>query len=127
MKRHTAQWVLKVEDDMEVARTVAGLARPKRDAACFHCQQAAEKYLKALMQDLGLVVPRTHNLLSLLNHLMSHDATLASLRRELRSLSRYAVELRYPGIRATTRGMHAALRHAERVRRELRARLGLPP
>jgi hypothetical protein len=48
------------------------------------------------------------------------------LRRGLRSLTRYAVEFRYPGVRATTQRMQAALRHAERVRRELRARLGLP-
>ena len=127
MKRRTAQWVLKAEEDMEVARTVAALARPKRDAACFHCQQAAEKYLKALLHELGLAVPRTHNLLTLLSLLLPHDATLARFRRGLRSLTRYAVEFRYPGVRATTRRMQTALRHAARVRRELRARLGLPP
>jgi HEPN domain-containing protein len=127
MKRHTAQWVLKAEDDIEVARAVAALARPKRDAACFHCQQSAEKYLKALLQELGLVVPKTHNLLTLLHRLLPHDPTLAPLRVGLRSLTRYAVEFRYPGVRATARRMQSALRHAERVRRELRARLGLPP
>lgn len=50
MKRHTAKWVLKAEDDIESARTLAALAKPKRDVVCFHCQQAAEKYLKALLQ-----------------------------------------------------------------------------
>lgn len=127
MKRHTAQWVLKAEDDIESARILAALAKPKRDAACFHCQQAAEKYLKALLQELGLVVPRTHELNKLLNLLLPHDGTLASLRRGLRSLTRYAVDFRYPGVRATTRRMRAALRQAERVRTELRVRLGLPP
>ena len=127
MKRQTAQWVLKAEDDIESARTLAALAKPKRDAACFHCQQAAEKYLKALLQELGLVVPRTHELNKLLNLLLPHDGTLALLRRGLRSLTRYAVDFRYPGIRATTRRMRAALRHPEHVRTELRARLGLPP
>ncbi len=127
MKRHTAQWVLKAEEDMEAARSLAVLAKPKRDAACFHCQQSAEKYLKALQQELGLAVPRTHDLEDLLDLLLHHDATLAPLRRSLGSLTRYAVEFRYPGVRATTRRMHAALRQAERVRQELRARLGLPP
>ncbi len=127
MKRHTAQWVLKAEEDMEVARTAAALAKPKRDAACFHCQQSAEKYLKALLQEAGLAVPRTHELEDLLDLLLPHDATLARLRRSLRSLTPYAVNFRYPGARATTRRMQAALRHAERVRRELRVRLGLPP
>ena len=77
MKRHTAQWVLKAEDDIESARTLAALAKPKRDAACFHCQQAAEKYLKALLQEIGLAVPRTHKLEDLLDLLLPHDATLA--------------------------------------------------
>ena len=126
MKRHTAQWVLKAEEDMEAARSLAALARPKRDAACFHCQQSAEKYLKALLQELGLAVPRTHNLNDLLNRLLPHDATLAPLRRGLKGLTRHAVDYRYPGLRARTREMQTALRIAERVRAELRTRLGLP-
>ncbi len=75
MKHHTAQWVLKAEDDMEIARNLAALAKPKRDGACFHCQQSAEKYLKALLQELGLAVPRTHELEDLLDLLLPHDAT----------------------------------------------------
>jgi hypothetical protein len=63
----------------------------------------------------------------LLDLLLPYDATLAPLRRSAASLTKYAVEYRYPGLRATTRQMRSALRIAERVRRELRARLGLPP
>jgi len=126
MKRHTAQWVLKAEEDTEVARSLAAQAKPKRDAICFHCQQAAEKYLKALLQELGLPVPRTHDLEDLLDLLLPHDATLKPLRRGLASLTRYAVEHRYPGPRARTREMQSALRNAKRVRAELRSRLGLP-
>ena len=59
--------------------------------------------------------------------LVPHDATLAPLRRALIALSRYAVEYRYPGVRATTRRMGSALRHAQRVRTVVRARLGLQP
>jgi HEPN domain-containing protein len=126
MKRHTAQWVLKAEDDIESARALAGLAKPQRDAACFHCQQAAEKYLKALLQERGAAVPKTHNLTDLLVLLLPYDATLAALRRGLKSLKRYAVDYRYPGLRARMREMRSALRIAEHVRAELRTRLGLP-
>jgi hypothetical protein len=72
-------------------------------------------------------VPKTHILNDLLNLLLPFDATLAPLRRALRSLTWYAVEYRYPGFRSTIRRMQAALRHVERVRTELRRRLGLPP
>jgi hypothetical protein len=72
-------------------------------------------------------VPRTHNLKDLLDLLLPHDGTLTPLRRCLLSLSRYAVDYRYPGERATQRQLQAALRHAGRVRREVRVRLALPP
>jgi hypothetical protein len=71
-------------------------------------------------------VPRSHILNDLLNLLVPHDATLASLRRAAKSLTPYAANFRYPGAWATTRRMEAALRQAQRVRTELRARLGLP-
>lgn len=64
---------------------------------------------------------------SLLNLLVPLDPTLRPLRRILRSLERYAVDYRYPDENATSRQMRAALRHAERVRAEVRTRLGLRP
>jgi len=126
MKRLTREWVDKAEEDIGAARDSAARTPPRRNVACFHCQQAAEKYLKALLQELGVAVPKTHNLKPLLDLLLPYDATLARLRRILLSLTKCAVDYRYPGARATTRQMQAALRHAERVRTELRARLGLP-
>ena len=107
------------------ARKLAVTKPPLHDLACFHCQQAAEKYLKALLQEWGLPVPRTHNLEDLLNLLLPHDATLRRLRRGLRYLSQFAVDYRYPGLQATRRQVQAALRWMERVRQEARTRLGL--
>jgi HEPN domain-containing protein len=126
MKRQTAKWVRKAEEDWEGARDLAARKPPLRDLACFHCQQAAEKYLKALLQEIGAAIPKTHDLRKLLNLLLPHDPTLAPLRRGLLPLSRCAVEYRYPGVRATRRRMEAALRRADGVRGEMRARLGLP-
>jgi HEPN domain-containing protein len=127
MTPEAAQWVRYAEEDLLGARALAIASQPLRNLVCFHCQQSAEKYLKALVQDLGLVVPRTHDLEELLDLLLPHDATLAKRRRGLRSLTRYAVGFRYPGIRATTRQMQAALRETGIVRRELRLRLGIRP
>jgi HEPN domain-containing protein len=118
MKSETAKWVRKAEEDWAGARKLAGEEPPLRDLVCFHCQRAAEKYLKA-------VVPKTHDLESLLDLLLPGDATLAGLRRTVASLARYAVDYQYPDMRATRRQMDAALRHADEVRRESRDRLGL--
>jgi HEPN domain-containing protein len=127
MKRHTAKGVSTAEEDMDAARILAARKPPPRNAVCFHCQHAAEKYLQACLQELGAAVPRIHNLKQLLHLLLPRDATLAPLRRSVGSLTKFAVEYRYPGMRATTRQMQSALRIAERVRGEVRARLGLPP
>ena len=127
MKRLTAQWVRKAEDDIRGARSLGQAKPPLNDLVCFHCQQSAEKYLKGLLQEQGLVPPRIHDLVQLLNLLLPLDVTLGKLGRKLASLSSFAVDYRYPGDKATRKQALAALRHAESVRAEIRTRLGLPP
>ena len=96
------------------------------DARCFHCQQSAEKYLKALSEELGLTIPRTHNLEDLLSLLLPHHPGLRSLRRGLIFLTDFAVETRYPGENANKRQAEAAMRWATKVRTTARLLLGLP-
>jgi predicted nucleotidyltransferase len=87
---------------------------------------SGRKYLKALLQELGAAVPRTHDMEDLLDLLLPHDPPLAPQRRSVASLTKYAVECRNPSMRATNRQMGSALRITERLRAEIRARLGLP-
>jgi HEPN domain-containing protein len=94
---------------------------------CFHCQQAAEKYLKALLQEQGVPVPRTHDLGDLLDLLLPYDAALRPLRRGLVFLTQFAVDYQYPGENATKRQTDSAIRWAERTRLAVRTRLGLRP
>jgi HEPN domain-containing protein len=126
MKSETRWWVKKAESDLRDARRGAAEPVPERDIVCFHCQQSAEKYLKAILCEWGQPIPRIHDLVRLLLLLLPHDSTFVPLRRFLRSLTQYAVDYRYPFFSATTRQMHAALRHVERVRRKARTTLGLP-
>ena len=61
-----------------------------------------EKYLKGLMEEAGLTVPKTHDLDVLLRILRpSHPSCVRS--RGLIFLSQFAVETRYPGDNASTR------------------------
>jgi HEPN domain-containing protein/predicted nucleotidyltransferase len=98
---------------------------PVHDAVCFHSQQCAEKYLKALLQEFGLPVPRTHDLDMLLTLLRPHHPSLQSLRRGLTFLSEFAVDVRYPRRRTKKRQAVAALRWANRVRDARRTLLGI--
>jgi HEPN domain-containing protein len=126
MTRQTAKWVRKAEADLVGAQKLAQQKEPLHDLVCFHCQQSAEKYLKALLQESGLSVPRIHDLGALLLLLLPHVATLLSLRRRLISLNKYSVEVRYPDKSASKREAVAAVRNAEKIRRAVRLRLGLP-
>ena len=111
---------------MELASKARESVPPLHDGVCFHCQQAAEKYLKALLQELGLHIPKTHDLEDLLDLLLSHHGTLKALRRGLRLLSDFAVDVRYPSMFATKRQADAAFRWAQRIRETARGLLGLP-
>jgi HEPN domain-containing protein/predicted nucleotidyltransferase len=123
MKKSTAEWIHKADHDLSAAQVLAAANPPLHDEACFHCQQAVEKYFKALLQQWGLPVPRTHELNALLDLLVPHDAGLEKLRRGLKSLTTYAVTIRYPETFATPGKCRFALRLAGRVRQEVQQRL----
>ena len=99
---------------------------PPKDAICFHCKQAAEKYLKAILQETNAPIdradsrPRSDSL-----WLLPHFPALRSLRRGVAFLTDFAVETRYQGKNASKRQMRAVLRWAERVRTECRKALDM--
>ncbi len=121
MKRATREWVGKAEDDYQAAAIIAQSSEPLYDQLCFHCQQSAEKYLKAVLEERSLPIEKTHDLEMLLGDLRPHHPSLAKLRRGLSFLTNFAVNVRYPGDRATGRQAKAALRWAGKVRAGCRA------
>ena len=116
MKRATREWLRKAENDCRLAATIDRGKEPFHDQLCFLCQQSAEKYLKALLEELGQHIPKTHDLEHLLNLLLPAHPTLRSLRRGLIFLTDFAVDTRYPGNWTTKRQAASALRWAQRVR-----------
>ena len=125
MKRTTAEWVKKAEADFQFAARGVPEASPFHDQRCFLCQQSAEKYLKALLEESGQAVPRTHILRDLLALLAPHYPSLRPFTRGLKYLTRFAVAIRYPGEYASKRQTEAALRWAGRGREACRTLLCL--
>ena len=64
---------------------------------CFHSQQCAEKYLKALLTKHGIEPPWIHTLETLLDLTVSKIPKLEQSRNMLAQLTPYATEYRYPG------------------------------
>lgn len=127
MKRAARERVGKAEDDYEAAKILAQDKQRLYDQLCFHCQQSAEKYLKAILEELGLSIQKSHELELLLNQLLPNHPSLRSLRRGVKFLTNFSVTIRYPGDDATRRQAKSALRWAEMVRVACRAALKLPP
>ena len=125
MKKTTREWVKKADQDYVLAKQGSRSKLLVHDGVCFHCQQCAEKYLKGLLEELGLAVPKTHFLDQLLTALAPRHPTLRSLRRGLLFLTVFAVETRYPGKSASKRQAVAAFRWADRVRTRARKLLGI--
>jgi len=98
MQPLTAEWVAKAEGDLTTAlRELRARKAPNYDAACFHAQQCAEKYLKARLQEAGIAFGKTHNLVALLKLLAPIEPSWTALRSGLQLLTEFAVEVRYPG------------------------------
>jgi HEPN domain-containing protein len=110
-----------------VARKIARGSDPHHDEVCFHCQQSAEKYLKALLEELGQPVPRTHVVEDVLALLLAHHANLRTLGIGAKTLTPFAVATRYPGRNATKREAASALRWAAKIRAAARTLLKIAP
>ena len=63
---------------------------------CFHCQQAAEKMLKAVLVFHGQPPPRTHDLTAILRRLEPLVGSVEDVLPHAAILNPFAVEVRYP-------------------------------
>ena len=121
------QWVEKAEEDLTNARHTLTLREHcPFSTVCFHAQQVAEKYLKALLTLDGRPFPKSHDLLEIFRRLQ--DGPMIQIDPlDLGILNRYAVEARYPGDwePITREEAEEAVMLAERVRAEVRRKLPL--
>jgi HEPN domain-containing protein len=90
-------WLAKAQTDLTMADLAMSVgADPMPDQACFHAQQAAEKALKALLVADGRMVPRTHNLIVLVDVLGEREPLSEEFVRQCGILTLYGVSARYP-------------------------------
>jgi HEPN domain-containing protein len=119
------EWVSKAEGDFVTAgRELRARKLPNYDAVCFHCQQCAEKYLKAVLQDNDKRIPKIHFLLELLAMILKFDGSYEFLKADLEVLEDYAVRFRYPGDLAEKEQAQAAYAAAGVVRTFVKQKLG---
>jgi HEPN domain-containing protein len=90
-------WFTKADRDFGLA-SYTQLHKPEYpDLICYHCQQAAEKFLKALVIHHGLPLRKTHDLEELLDILTAVESSInQNFYYEALKIKNYAVGIRYP-------------------------------
>jgi len=117
-------WWRKASDDYRVARRLFDVGDMPMAIVCFHCQQAVEKALKALIVAQGGVPPKTHDLLAVYGQCVVSKRDAMTIQDCALDFMEYAVELRYPGdYEPDAAEASAAISHAKRVHRVVRKHL----
>lgn len=92
--KYVRLWIEKAGNDLDSAKRLLEIEPYILDNACFHCQQAIEKYLKAFLIFNEKDIQKTHDV----NFLLEECATLDEKFRtiDLQNINLYAVAARYP-------------------------------
>jgi len=65
MRAYIESWLTKAEHDLLSAQRLLEIGPMILDNACFHCQQAIKKHLKAYLIYKGIDIERAHNIVFL--------------------------------------------------------------
>jgi HEPN domain-containing protein len=95
-------WVTKAANDLRAARIFGAVEDAPLDIAIYHCQQAAEKAVKAFLVFKELTPEKTHDIVKLVLAATAHEPRFSELRDMAATLTPYAWEFRYPDDLADT-------------------------
>jgi HEPN domain-containing protein len=90
-------WLGKAQGDLDAAAVLSAQEDPHWDIVVFHAQQAAEKFLKALLVRNGQRPPNVHDLTRLLHICVPYAPGLTAFVEDCVFLSPLAAVSRYPG------------------------------
>ena len=119
-------WVAYAEEDFDVAKILLKKSRPLISPSCFHSQQCAEKYLKAMLIYKNVEFPKTQDLLALETFCNNAGILTKFAQDGLDKLSDYTAHAyEPPDFQITSEDAREALEIATEVRRFARTYLGL--
>lgn len=89
-------WIEKADHDLGTAKIIFLHIPEYYDIIAFHCQQAVEKYIKAILIHYRIEFIRSHDLVYLLDLLSEKIIIEEAKFRSVFSLNNYSVQIRYP-------------------------------
>ena len=90
------EWYEHGDHERRMARLLLSASPPELGGVAFHSQQAAEKYLKAMLTLYGAEPPYAHDLGELLDRVEEYEEDFEAFRAAAEALSHFAVAVRYP-------------------------------
>jgi HEPN domain-containing protein len=114
MSDEVARWLKKAKSDANAVQMFINIS--DWDQACFHARDSVEKRLKAIIVNLGIKVPKKHDLTYLCDFLIENEVKISPLIRSscdaLNGLGLLAIHLSFD---ATEENAQTALVNFERV------------
>jgi HEPN domain-containing protein len=89
-------WLQLADDDLDSAILLNGAVRKHNEIICYHCAQAAEKYLKAYLTYQDIIPEKTHNLVFLNKICIEKDNEFQNMATLCNILNRFSNDIRYP-------------------------------
>lgn len=93
---YIVEWIDKADHDLGSAKLIFLHIPEYFDTIAFHCQQAVEKYLKAILVFYDIQFERSHNLIYLLDLLSTKIEISESDTEKVILLNGFSVQIRYP-------------------------------
>jgi HEPN domain-containing protein len=113
------EWLVRADHDLRSARRLASPEEPLLDTAIYHCQQAAEKSIKAWLQSKDHPFPKTHDMEDLVKRASVINPDFGKFAQAASVLTSYVSAFRYPGgfdePMPSRTEFDAALHHAQAI------------
>ena len=121
----TNEWIKYATDDLEVVNILTSHNPPKLEIICYHCQQSAEKMLKAFLVFSNVRPPKKHELDLLCDMCEDIDNSFINIADICDRLNPYSSQPRYPlGLEITEDMMKLAVKDSEQIYEFVKSKIG---
>ncbi|MDR3198387.1 MAG: HEPN domain-containing protein [Planctomycetaceae bacterium] len=110
-------WFDFADQDLDTAQLLIQMRPTHFEIICYHCEQAAEKYLKGYLVAHGTFPPKTHELEKLCAMCSETDNQFNEIVATCSFLTQFATQMRYPHeMNITEEHVKLAISNAESIK-----------
>ncbi|GHV93822.1 HEPN domain-containing protein [Spirochaetia bacterium] len=116
-KELVAEWFKFADDDIDTVLLLKEMRPQHYEIICYHCEQAAEKYLKGFLISKEQMPPKTHDLANLCNLCAEQLSDFSGILPQCSYLTQFGVQPRYPKeLEITNANVDQAIKYALEIK-----------